>query len=394
MKGRIADLYAQLKPDAARPQLNFSSEMTAAHDKMFAPGATAAEIKQALAEWLHRHQPCLFGRMSAKAGLVHYCVLTDDDLVGGDENIRDKIQTERTQWTREGFEGKKSGFIVLAVSRKLAEAAPDEILKQFAQRLCSLYLLEEEIEPDRIYLDEIFLENAAGQRTTWKWHAGVNVFSANGDRRWWQDHRIPGGLGFSVNSVGHLVKSKLMLEALQSLDKSLEVAPGPFATTKVTSLESALEFAMRTISNASEAVSGKATQLRPLPDEQSARCAAKCPVELPRFLMDKDYCGYQGYYHTDVTVPSDYFRPDVERPADIKAQSLDFTYLFNSHVDNPAFRSTAKGRRLRGGNLSAGYDKLLRGEPEELAIDASERLAKCLRLKGAAKGGASVGGDG
>ena len=379
MADRIAELYARLNPDSARDALDFSPEITVAQDRMFATGATADEISQALAEWLNRHQPCLFGRMSAKAGLIHYCVLTEGDLTGSDEAIRDKIQVARTVWTREGFQGRKSGFIVLAVSPRLAWAAPDQVLKDFARRLCALYLLEEEIDEDRIYLDEIFLENPAGQRTTWKWDAGVNVFSASADRRWWQDHRIPGGLGFSVNSVGHMVKSKLLLGAIQELERQLGESGEEFATTKVgDTLESALEFAMRTIHNATEAVSGKATELLPLPEDRRSLPITTCPVQLPRFLADKNYCEYQGYYHTDITIPSDYFRPEVERPAEVKPLRLDFTYLINSHVDNPSYHTMGRGRRVRGEPLR-NY-KLPRGKPQELPLDNAKRLV--LALKG------------
>jgi hypothetical protein len=142
MTSMIADLFKQLKPDVAREQLQFSKEMAEAHEKMFAT-TNPNEISAVLAQWLTRHQPCLFGRMSAKASLMSYGILTEADLTGTDEAIRDKIQDARSQWTRDGFEGKKSGFVVLAVSPTLATAAPDDVMKSFAL-LCELYLLEYE----------------------------------------------------------------------------------------------------------------------------------------------------------------------------------------------------------------------------------------------------------
>lgn len=69
---------------------------------------------------------------------------------------------------------------------------------------------------------------------------------------------------------------------------------------------------MRTIALASNAVSGKATELSPL--SGSAMPTPRCPVELPPFLLDKDFRYYKGYYHTDYTIPSDYFLPDIKRP--------------------------------------------------------------------------------
>jgi hypothetical protein len=376
MSSTIADLFKQLKPDDVRNQLKFSREMAEAHEKMFAT-TNSDDIAAELAQWLTRHQPCLFGRMSAKAGLMSYCILTETDLTATDQAIRDKIQDARLQWTRDGFEGKKSGFVVLAVSPKLATAAPGDVMKNFAQRLCALHLLEyEKIEPDNIYVEEIFLEIPGAQRKIWKWIAGVNVFAAAGDGRWWQDHRIPGGLGFSVNSVGHLVKSKIMQTALRDFRQAIGETANPFPTTAVGSLPSALEFAMRTIRGATDAASGKATELLPLPADP--RTLRKCPFELSPYLKDFDYCEYQGYYHTDITVPSEYFRPDITRPANISAKRLDFTYLFDVDVNNPSNVTMGTGRRIRQGGSVNGLTRRRRVVPEQVSVDTSARLAKAL----------------
>jgi hypothetical protein len=98
--------------------------MQSAHEQIFKAGSVE-DVSDALAEWLHRFQPCLFGRVSAKAGLIQFCILNEADLLGDDESIRDKIQNARLQWTREGYEGRKSAFVVLAQSERLIGAAPD-----------------------------------------------------------------------------------------------------------------------------------------------------------------------------------------------------------------------------------------------------------------------------
>jgi len=67
-----------------------------------------------------------------------------------------------------------------------------------------------------------------------------------------------------------------------------------------------LELAMRTIDMAANAVSGKATELLPGPTGM-----AECPVKLSKKVHDKNYCEYKGYYHTDYTLPSEYFSPDI-----------------------------------------------------------------------------------
>jgi hypothetical protein len=374
----VANLVASLEADPVREHLAFSPELADATAKILALSAEESEdredeIRAVLNDWLAQYQPCLFGRLAAKKGLLSYCVLTDKDLRQRDEVIRDKIQSARTEWTRGGFEGRKSGFIILATSPRIANAAPDETLKELALRLCGLYVIEqEEICPDVVYHDELFLEKPGPRRTAWKWLAGINYFHASGDGRWWQDHRIPAGMAYSVNSVGHMAKSGMLADLSAMMDDRLGAPREPFMTSAVNSLEQALEFAMRTIAKASDAVSGKATELIPLPAGPASPPREGCPVSLPKFLADKDHRHYLGYYHTDITVPSEYFLPDVTRPASIKAQTLDFSYLFDRSVDNPSFTTMGSGRRIRD------EGRMAKGVPVEVRIRSNKRLAKAL----------------
>jgi hypothetical protein len=373
----LADLYACLKPDPWREQFGFSADIAAAGESML--NATDDDQRSAaLSRWLEKFQPCLFGRVSAKKGLISYCFLTDEDLKSSDLAIQSKIQGARTLWTRLAYEGKRSAFVLLALSRTVANALPDESLLAFAKHLASLYLLKEVVQ-DEIYMDEIFLEMPGASRITWRWNVGVNYFAASGDGRWWQDHRIPGGLGFSANSVGHLIKSGQIAEKMTELEQLLGVSEEELVATKVTSLSTALEWAMRTIDNACETPSGKATELLPL----SGRIAPpelKCPVVLPRFLQERNHCEYIGYYHTDITIPSEYFTDNVDRPADQPSRRLDFTYLFNEAVDNPDFLTTAEERRVRGLNLSGPIDgKVTRAIPTSDRLSAYPRLLAALR---------------
>lgn len=101
---------------------------------------------------------------------------------------------------------------------------------------------------------------------------------------------------------------------------------------------------MRTIWLAADTPSGKATELLPLENKDLLR---QCPVKLPDFLQDRDFRNYRGYYHTDVTVPSEYFLPDIVRPSGIVPKSLDFTYLFDTSIGNFDFVTTGEGRRIR-----------------------------------------------
>jgi hypothetical protein len=343
MPPEIRDLLKSITPDPWRAVTGFSPEVAAVQELVWRSRSLDEKIT-AYRDWLRRYQPCLFGRIAAKENLLSICVLSEEDVERGDSHVQERIQAARSAWTRAAFEGSKSGFVIVFVSQRLALAVPNPAMQDLACRLTSLYLLTE-IEVDKIYLEEVFLELPSHRRTTWRWTAGVNYFAANGDLRWWQDHRIPGGIALSVNSVGHMVKSAMINRGLRSIELETGAPQEGALPTKVDSLDQALEFAMRTIDMASEGVSGRATQL--LTDLQNHNSVLKCPIKLPPNLAGRDCREYEGFYHTDVTLPTVYFRPEIERPASVHSQRLDFTYLWNQTADNPDYTTMGVGRRIR-----------------------------------------------
>lgn len=374
----VADLLSELEPDPWRREAGFSSEIASANAALRA-ARTDRDAQLILSDWVSRHQPCFFGRIASSRDLLSYCILTESDLNGSDAEIQSKIQESRRRWTREGFEGKKHGFIIVALSESIAEATPSPRLLELACRLCSLYLLRE-ISPDVVYHDEMFLEKPGHEKITWAWPAGVNYFGAQADKRWWHDHRIPGGMAFSVNSVGHMAKSGRIHNLMTTLSKELGLSADDeeWQRSKVDDLGAALVFAMKTIANAADTVSGRATELLSLPVDVPNPVA---PARLPDQFDGVDWQQYRGYYHTDVTVPSLYFRPDVARPADAAPLILDFTYLFDSSVGNPDFITMGEGRRVREGG-AADYSsvpaKRSRMFGAEVAIASVPRLADAL----------------
>jgi hypothetical protein len=262
------------------------------------------------------------------------------------------------------------------LSDQMAVAEPDETLLSIASQIASLYLLTD-VRPDEIYLEEVFLELPSFARTTWRWNAGVNYFAANAEGRWWQDHRMPGGIAFSVNSVGHLVKSGAIGRAQQTIAESLGIQGDRWLPTKVDSLSEALEFAMRTIDLASEAVSGRATWLI------EANRGEQCPINLPPNLRGKSCSHYAGFYHTDFTLPSEYFRPDVERPGTVRERDLDFTYLSMPAVENPDHTLMGSGRQIRAaiGRRGPSRDPTPMAGPRSSRSQADVRaLSDCPRL--------------
>jgi hypothetical protein len=380
MSSQIATLMEQLKEDPWRRKVDFSPHVRETLDSVLEAEASAEQVAAALNEWIARYQPCLFGRIAAKSGLLSYCTIREEDLRSSDETVERRIQGARQAWTRLAFEGKASGFIVVLLSSRLATATPDETVKRLALRVCSLYL-QEDVQPDRVHHDRIYLEQPGNRRTTWEWLAGVNYFSAQGDQRWWQDHSFPAGMAFSVNSVGHMVRSGRLLLAMHHLEQAMGTGLVDFRNPKVDSLAKALELAMRTIGFASDGPSGRATSLIPRsPREQ----LPKCPIELPTLLADKNHCRYHGLYHTDFTVPSEYFVPNVHRSASEPEFNLDFTYLFDESLDNPDFDRMGEGRMIREGLADYARhigpeEKRLRGIETVVEIDHVPRLRKAVR---------------
>jgi hypothetical protein len=314
---------------------------------------------------------------------LHYCVLREEDLLTSDEVVKAKIQSARLVWKRRGLEGEASGFIIAVISRRLALSVPGGSVLGIAKRLASLYLLED-IETDRIYVDRLHLELPDRNRTIWEWLVGANYFSAQADKRWWQDHRFPAGMAFSMNSVGHMVKAGRLSIALNDFATAMGTNSDEFASPKLESLDKALEFAMRTISLASRGPSGPATELMRLPSDLAGY--PRCPVSLPTALADKNYCEYSGQYHTDVTLPSAYFRPDVLRPDGLPVHQLDFTYLFDESLDNPDFDRMGHGIQIRETGMAdqtaaAAYrfEKRFRGQGIELDAEDAVQLREVLK---------------
>lgn len=371
MTHTVAELFDRIATDPWRAQAGFSPEMAGANARIFTAGEDTEAIAAVLRAWLREHQPCVFGRLAAKLDLLSFCILTAADLRSGDDAIRDKIQAARWAWLARAHKGCKSGFILLVAAPTLAQALPDENLRALAQRIGFLYLLQD-LALDTVYQDEIFLEETDGQGRAWKWLAGVNYFCANADGRWWQDHRIPGGLAFSVNSVGHLVKSKLLEKSAFDLERMLDGPAGQLHKHAVDSLGKALVIAMNTIGRAANACSGKATWLAPLTAGPLPQ--PTCPVALPASLADKEFRSYHGYYHTDHTLPSEYFRPDVGRPISCRPWTLDLTYLFDSRVNNPDYVTMAAGRRIRGES-----QRTARMQPVLVSIEQNPRLVEALK---------------
>ena len=330
----VSDLVAQLPVDGWRVENGFSEDMDKCNQILFGSARTRSEKIKAVNQWLAENQPYLFGQMEARQARLEFCLLTENDLELCDQDIRAKIQYSRKGWQRKSLSGATHGFLIVAVARSIAFAVPGPQLQTLAKKLCELYL--DDCELDRIYHDELLLRGDGNSPFQRAWKVGVNYFSAQGDGRWWHDHRFPGGIAFSMNSVGHMARTR----AETQLARNPGLLPEDVPRERL--VYWALPTAMKTI-GPPIAGSTRGTWLVDRGEFPEDR-------EPPSFEVRERYFGglahysenrYKGRYHTDFTLPSKYFA-DVWKEEDLdEFDELYFTYL---HSDaDPDYRCMGLG---------------------------------------------------
>lgn len=322
----LPDFLEALADDPWRRTSPFSDTVSACHEVLFRSAATRSEMADALNAWLATEQPCLFGQMEAKQKRLAYCLLTENDLYKGDEHVRSRIEQDRAVWRGRARGGGSHGFIIVAVSRQIAHAAVNDDLLRLARHLCGLYLGRD--APNEIFHDSLGLEMAEdGRRVFREWKVGANFFAAQGDGRWWRDHRFPGGIAFSMNSVGHMARFRAeeMLQKKSSLREAVADVP------RDRLVYWALPRAMRTIGvRQPDSTRGTwlATHGQFAEDKEPPTFEVRQRVfqEMAGYGMNR----YYGAYHTDQTIPASYFDPAITTLAAAGVRDdLVFTYLHN-----------------------------------------------------------------
>lgn len=192
-----------LSADTARLERGFSADLETAQRALFDPGSSRAQRAGIVMDWVRDRQPCRFARLAAAQGRMDIAILDERDLAVSDDVLALKIARLRARWLRRAFRGQSLGFVLLAVGRSLAYARPDSALREIALRLASCYS-GKQVRVDEIVLDDVFYP--IDQANADRWQAPLNFFAAQADGRWWHERRIPGGIGFSINSIGHAMR--------------------------------------------------------------------------------------------------------------------------------------------------------------------------------------------
>ncbi len=316
MTTTLKALYDGLTVDRWRDSNPFSEESQIVNRVLFHPFAYDTEREESLKSWLQREQPCLFGRIAAAKGQLQYCFLTDRDLLESDEHVSQKILESRLLWKRRAFRGRPlHGFMLVVASQRLAFAAPDESLRQFSLRLQQLagWSNAMDSEGNDIVSESLYLLNPGTQKT-WQFTFSVDYFASAAEGRWWHDHRIPGGIAFTANSLGHMIMTQEWYEK------------------RSTRIEWALRTAMLTIDTAAVTKDGRATWLMDVDiNGPFKQYEWNEDVPLPDLekLKGKDCGSYAGHLHTDHAVRAEFFKsPDAPLFAS-RPWAMDFSYIFD-----------------------------------------------------------------
>jgi hypothetical protein len=283
--------------------------------------------------WMQRFQTCIFGRVAAARKHLHVAILTDNDIqTRSDDEIATMISTELLAWRRRSlrptpdFSSPGHGFILAVISQRIADAAPDSNLTAFANKLRELWGCRPSTEAvGEIFWENLYLQHPTEQRF-WKFTFSVDFFGAQGDGRWWHDHRAPGGLLFTANSVGHMRKYRELYEGKSGNQN-----------------EWVIQSAMKTIFDAAETTWGRATWLKPLdsngfPVVRGTPCPFAQPVGVRGEMSAWDWTRYGGFLHSDHSIRPEFFSSNPAPSDDITREEFlqDFTYLYDKKLRDHA----------------------------------------------------------
>ena len=305
---RLLQLRLHGRRDPLRSRGDFSDDIQQVHGILHNPKARKSSKIVAYRNWLKSHQPCVFGRGAAGKRQVFICLLDEREILSmrrGDADLRATLEDYRKVWKRYALHGRSSSLVIVVNSQALAYVEPSDELKEACRRLMELYV-GAQVEDDTILEQHeyVYLAKTINARRTFlKFATLPNLFCAQGDRRWWHDHRTPGGIMITSNALGHFMHC-------------LTAEPEP-------DRRRALKQAMMTIQNAHRSnkrgFKQPATELVPRGEGEAS------PLEGTAFGQFSP-CRYQGYFHTDHLISSVFFQK--RQPIQI-FEDLGLTYMHN-----------------------------------------------------------------
>ncbi len=214
-KPHFAELLLSARLHAKKDSLHtgkkgFSDDILQTNSVLFDPKIPKRRKIKAYRDWLVNNQPCLFGKNAANKRQVFVCLLEEDEILrmrNGDTDLEETIRDHQMVWKRHALHGLSSSFLILIVSRSIAEIAPGPELKELSRRLMEIYV-DTAVDDDEILAQQewVYLyRHQDSEPQLLKFATLPNIFCAQGDKRWWHDHRTPGALMITSNALGHFM---------------------------------------------------------------------------------------------------------------------------------------------------------------------------------------------
>lgn len=383
----VAELFARLNGDTWRITHPFNDDILQANALLHNTAATEEEMAKCLHFWCLHRQPCQFGRAAAKQGRIHFCFLREEAISKWtDEEISGKIGEEKKLWKqRAAFDPDRAAhsFVILVASPHVALAAPDQHLRALSDRILELA----DWEPNHLGVrrintvtsDFLYLRNP-DDGGFYGFQFNADFFACAGDGRWWRDHRFPGGIAFTANSTGHMMRHRDWYQKKEQNESW------------------GLKQAMLTIQNAEPTrktessdplEQGRATWLRSLDMRGKPLVEdVPCPLaKMPSMLEGKDWTRYEGVLHTDHAVREEFFFDREVAPTASKPYLMDFTYLYDDKQAD--FEEFSQGKRFtdediyaeigRPGDWTHRTSATAGFRSEEQAVSVAEQLLACSR---------------
>ncbi len=383
----VAELFALLEGDAWRVRHPFNDDLLQANALLHNTAATEEEMAEGLTLWCQHRQPCQFGRAAAKQGRIHFCFLREEAVSEWcDNEIAEKIGEEKQLWKQRAAcdpERAAHSLVIVIASSRVALAAPDQHLRAFSDRILELTGWEANRRGVRrrntLTSDFLYLKNPR-DGGFYGFRFNADFFACAGDGRWWHDHRFPGGIAFTANSTGHMMRFR------------------DWYQTKDQNESWGLKQAMLTIQNAEPTRStdssdpleqGRVTWLRPL-DAKGKPLVEDVPCVLanvPKTLEGKDWTRYEGLLHTDHAVREEFFLNREVAPTASRPYLMDFTYLYDDKQGD--FEEFTRGKRFsdeevyteigRPGDWTHRGSVTMVPRSDEQAVSVAEQLLACSR---------------
>ena len=382
----VAELFTQLSGDAWRITHPFTEDILQANALLHNTAATEEEMAECLSLWCQRRQPCQFGKVAASQRRIHFCFLREHAVAEwSDAEIEEKIAEEKRLWKQRAAcdpDRAAHSFVIVVASPQIALAAPDQHLRMFSDRILELAGWE----PDRrgarrkntVTSDFLYLRNPT-DHCFYGFRYNIDFFACAGDGSWWHDHRFPGGIAFTANSTGHMLRFREWYDG------------------KAQSESWGLMQAMFTIQNAEPTKSkestdpieqGLITWLRPLDAAGKPLVDnAACPfANVPSKLAGKDWTRYEGVLHTDHAVREEFFHGKRDAaPTTSKPYLMDLTYLHDGNQGD--FNEFTGGKRFtdeevyveigRPSDWTHRANAAAVGRSEAQAASVAEQLIAC-----------------